>query len=377
MVVAVTPPGQRCNTCVLPRSTHLVDFDAAGTCKLCRTAGQVAADSEDRTLDDAAVNGVIDAIRTRGKGHSFDCVVGVSGGRDSSYLLHLLVKKHQLRCLAAYYRTPFTIDIIDANVRRLTARLGVPLVEMDISPEYHRRVARELVLLWAQDRQSVTINMACAPCKQVNRELFRVAAARDIATIVAGANVFEAVQVSVGQPSDTTIIAGEKATEHLGLQMQIRRMLLVVRKGIDVLRTSTSLWQYLPLGVEASVMYIGPHTPYLRLRYPGIRAVEYFYYANWDETSCRHGLQEVGWELPPGFTSTWKADCTFAELKNQMFYQTVGMTYLEAFLSNMVRGGVLTRDEALRRLEMEGKVSDVRLADARRVLDLPDDFCAS
>ena len=218
MIVEVAQPGQRCNTCVLPRSTHLVSLTLPAHACCAGPPGQVR---RLRGQDAGRCSGERRHRRNqaRGKGHSFDCVVGVSGGRDSAYLLHLLVKKHQLRCLAAYYRTPFTIDIIDANVRRLTARLGVPLVEMDISPEYHRRVARELVLLWAQDRQSVTINMACAPCKQVNRELFRMAAAEDIPTIVAGANVFEAVQVSVGQPSDTTIIAGEKATEHLELQM--------------------------------------------------------------------------------------------------------------------------------------------------------------
>jgi hypothetical protein len=367
----------RCTLCILPRSARLIDFDGDGMCRLCRSAGQSATTRGDAARDEGEVESLIEKIRLRGQGRPFDCVVGVSGGRDSSYLLYLLVRKHQLRCLAVYYRTPFTSDVIDANVRRLTRRLGVPLVEMDISQESHRRVARELVLLWAEDRQPITANLTCAPCKWVNREIFRVAAKNKVPTIVAGANVFEAVQIAAGQPSDTTIIPGQEAAGQLSLRMQIKKMVLVLKRGINVLGTSRGLWRYIPLGVQASVLYISPHTPFLRLRYRKIQAVEYFYHANWDEAHCQDALEEMGWELPLGYHSTWKADCTFAELKNRMFHQMMGMTYMDAFFSNMVRAGIVSRDEALQRIEAEGQVSQVRLEDACRVLDLPDGFCAS
>lgn len=356
---------------MLPRTARPIAFDAQGTCELCRAVPGAAVPGAEPSAAER-VEALVSGIRQAGRGHPFDCLVGLSGGRDSSYLLYLLVRKHHLRCLAAYYRTPFTSDVIDANVRRLVGRLEVPLVEMDIDPQAHRRVARELVLLWGKKPDAVLANLACAPCKDVNRELFRIAARHKIRTIVAGANVFEAVQVAAGQSRTTTVIPGRGAARQLGLFTQVQKMLMVMRRGVSLLRAYPGLWRYLPLGIRSSVMYIGPHTPYLRLAYPRIQSVEYFYHANWDEASGRAALDEMGWELPPGYFSTWKADCTFAELKNWMFRQTVGMTYMEGMLSNMVRAGVMSRDEALHRLSVEGEVCRVRLDDACQVLELPE-----
>ena len=129
----------------------------------------------------------IQRIKRRGQKQSLDCVVGISGGRDSSYLLYLLVQKHHLRCLAAYYRTPFTSSVTYANVRRLTSILNVPLVELGVSVDLHRRIAREFTILWAEKPLPAIANMACAlPCKLISREIFKLAKANDIGAVVYG-----------------------------------------------------------------------------------------------------------------------------------------------------------------------------------------------
>jgi hypothetical protein len=298
-------------------------------------------------------------------------VVGVSGGRDSSYLLYLLRRKHQLRCLAAYYRTPFTSDVTDANVRRLTRILDVPLVELEVSTELHRRVARELTILWTEKPLALVVNMACAPCKLLNREIFKVARANGIRSVVFGANKSEAVQIAAGVSGEGTLTSSAMAARQLALRSQLQTSILLVKRGLDVLGASPKLWKYLPLGIQASLMYIGPHTPYVRFRYPGIYALEYFYFAEWNEKESEEALAQVGWELPPGCNSTWKSDCSFAELKNSLFRKTTGASYLDALLSNMVRTGMISRDEAMRRLEVEGRVSIERLTDAFETMELP------
>ena len=47
---------------------------------------------------------------------------------------------------------------------------------------------------------------------------------------------------------------------------------------------------------------------------------------------------------------------------------------MDAFLSNMVRAGTLSRDEALRRTKVEGRVSVERLSDACETMELPDEL---
>jgi hypothetical protein len=318
----------------------------------------------------------IQRIKDRGRKQPFDCVVGVSGGRDSSYLLYLLTQKHHLRCLAAYYRTPFTSSVTDANVRRLTNILNVPLVELEVSNETHRRVAKEFTILWTEKPDPLIAHMACAPCKLLNREIFKLARANGIRTVVYGGNRFEAVQIAAGVSQDETWTTSAMAARQIALMSQLKKSLELMKKGVNVLKVSTKLWRYLPLGVQASLMYISPHTAYLRFRYPEIFALAYFYFGEWEEKESDEALAELGWELPPGCNSTWKSDCSFAELKNIMFRKMTGVGYMDAFLSNMVRAGFISRDEALRRIEVEGRVSVERLSETCETMELPDELSA-
>lgn len=360
---------ERCNRCLLPKSSYL-GFDDEGICSLCNTAKQINASPQDKVTSTDELDIRIESIKARGRGRPFDCVVGVSGGRDSSYLLYLLVHKHHLRCLAAYYRTPFTSEVIDANVKRLTAKLAVPLVEMDISRKLHKRFAREFVILWTKKPYPTIANMACAQCKLVNREIYKIAIANDTKSIVTGSNRFEAVQIASGVPHNAVLTANT-AKKQLLPRAQFYNTMMLIKKGIATLGTSAKLWRYIPTGFKASVMYLSPHTSYLRFRYRGIFVLEYFYFAEWNEAEGKEVLSELEWQLPPDCISLWKSDCSFAELKNYMFRKMTGITYVDAFISNMVRDGVLSKDEALKRIEAEGKISLKRVSEICRILELP------
>jgi hypothetical protein len=305
----------------------------------------------------------IERIREAGRGHRYDCVVGVSGGRDSSYLLYQLVRRHGLRCVAGYHRTPYTPDVIDANVRRMVERLGVRLVEMDISKEHHIKWARRALLLWHKQPTATHASLACAPCKQHNREILKIARVHGVRFLVMGSNRYEAVQVASAS-------SGKGPGRELTLVSRLGTLGLVFRKGTVALSKSRDLWRFLPVGVK-SVLFLSPDAPFLRLMYPEVETLNYFYYAGWDEEECEAALRDVGWELPDNCNTTWRADCAFGEIKDRMFAITSGMSYSEAFYANRVREGDLTREEALQRMATEGQPSDARLAEACATLDLP------
>jgi len=364
---------KRCNKCILPNTCDLIPFDEEGTCYLCNKGEQIksAADKIQKSRKES-IEQFIEKVRERGKGRPYDCIIGLSGGRDSTYLLYLLTKRHNLRCLAAYYRTPFTPDVIDANVRRIVKKLNVPLEEIKISTDYHAKIAREMTLLWKKKHSKLIANLACGPCKFVNREIFRIAQKNKVKTIIYGTNIYEAVQIAAGISKSRVDVPG--AVKKAGLLSKLNRTLSLTFSGLRLLGSSKDVWKYLPLGIKSSVMYISPHTLFLSLRYPHIRPINYFYYYDWKESECIDTLKELGWELPEGYNSTWKADCSFAELKNIMFQKTIGITYLDAFLSNMIRAGILTREQALKRIEEEGKISQTKISQACNSLNLPADF---
>ena len=51
-----------------------------------------------------------------------------------------------------------------------------------------------------------------------------------------------------------------------------------------------------------------------------------------------------------------------------------GMTYMDAYMSNMVRAGTLSREEALRRIKIEGTISAERLSEVCEILELPNEL---
>jgi hypothetical protein len=92
----------------------------------------------------------------------------------------------------------------------------------------------------------------------------------------------------------------------------------------------------------------------------------------------RRGIREnavlklLGWRLPAGCTSTWRADCVFEAVKNIAFKKQLGITYAQAMYCNLIRGGKMTRDNALIRLEKDG-ISESRLHEALKLCGLPED----
>ena len=92
---------ERCVSCVLPKTLKEVSFDAHSRCSVCGER-KIPPDTSPLQADyEPQLQALVDDLRNRGAGHKYDCLVGISGGRDSTYLLHQLSRKHGLRCLAA------------------------------------------------------------------------------------------------------------------------------------------------------------------------------------------------------------------------------------------------------------------------------------
>jgi len=169
------------------------------------------------------------------------------------------------------------------------------------------------------------------------------------------------VQISVGGTRNENLLTNELAAKQTAFWGQTKKTAALLGKGLVAAVKHRSLWRHFPLGFKASLLYFRMYTPYLRLRHPAITSLDYFYLAEFDEAACEHALEVMGWELPPGCRSTWRADCNFVEMKNFMFLTMTGTTYLEAFLSNLVRADALSRPAALARLDRQGGIDLERL----------------
>jgi len=69
----------------------------------------------------------VSKMKAAGKGKAYDCIIGVSGGTDSTYQLHL-AKKFGLRALAVHFDNGWNSDIAVSNIEKCTKRLGFELM---------------------------------------------------------------------------------------------------------------------------------------------------------------------------------------------------------------------------------------------------------
>lgn len=351
-----------CKSCVLPE-TGGAGLGQDGSCRLCSSPSTLA--HIRKQADPEALERILAEVRRRGAGDRYDCMVAWSGGRDSTFMLRELVQAHKLRCVAVFGRTPFTPQEITDNVRRIAADLGIELVEL-ASKASHLKVARFCLQEWSRKRQPILINLACAPCKFINRDIFKTAARLGVKTVIYGGNRFEYFPHG---PASVDL----DAEDRYSFLSMVRDNLVRIGKGVRTLVRSPFLVRHLLTFLRAALLYVNQYTIYLRLRHPDIVRFDYFHYADWDEAAVNKTLDDLGWQLPPGCTTSWRADCVYEAIKNAAFLRQLGFTYNQALYSNLIRAGKLSREAAMARMKSEG-ISEPRLREVLRLCDLPEDL---
>lgn len=109
-------------------SDPAISFGSDGVCSHCTTFDSRSPSSPlDEGQRAAALQGWIETIKRAGKGRPYDCIVGMSGGVDSTYVV-LLAKRYGLRPLAVHLDNGWDSEIAVSNIHRALERLGVDLV---------------------------------------------------------------------------------------------------------------------------------------------------------------------------------------------------------------------------------------------------------
>lgn len=116
-----------CSRCIYDERVSRISFDADGVCNYCRMSDDIKKQFATGTpAGEKALQDIILKIREDGKGKQYDCVVGVSGGTDSSYTL-VKALEWGLRPLAVHFDNTWNSAIATENIRKITSKLNVDL----------------------------------------------------------------------------------------------------------------------------------------------------------------------------------------------------------------------------------------------------------
>jgi N-acetyl sugar amidotransferase len=116
-----------CSRCIYDETVSGVSFDAAGLCNYCKMIDSLSAQYKTATAEgEQTWLQIVAEIKRAGKDKKYDCIVGVSGGTDSSYMIAKAID-WGLRPLAVHYDNTWNTAIATENIRKVLTKLDVDL----------------------------------------------------------------------------------------------------------------------------------------------------------------------------------------------------------------------------------------------------------
>lgn len=328
---------KRCSRCVLPHTFPRIEFDEQGVCNYCREDEIPAS-----LLGEAKL---LEMIRARKqKSSAYDCMVALSGGRDSTYATYYLVRKLGLKVLAYSVDNGFMPAETISNINNATSILGVHHVW-----EKHNELRlgiRPVLTAWMRQPRPEMLSSLCLGCRSgFAKGLLSAAKKYKTITVITGC----------GEPG---------SDEHLGLKFFTAKplrssggatelLLGFVRELIRNPKYFSSLSVPYLMAREYSYKF-APTSILSRLVSPRTRQVGLYRFIQWDEKEITRVISdELRWKKPSFASAAYRSDSEICALKSQLYLKSLGFTINDVLVSGMIRKGLLTRPEGLRRLEVE------------------------
>ena len=305
-----------CQRCVTPASHPRVRLDSAGVCSAChaweRRAGIDWRERERRFGE------VAQWARSHGSG--YDCLIPVSGGKDS-YWQVVTCLAHGLNPLTVTWRDPARLPIGQENLESLV-RIGVDHVDHWINPEVERRFLRRSFESYGVPGIPKHMALYNIPLKFAVK--FR------IPLIVWGENA--------------AIEYGDLDTVQEGIDVDYEWL---IRHGVTQ-GTTAEDW----IAEDLTRRQLTPYFPPSRAEIEAhpLRAVYLGYYYPWDPVHTYRIAQEYGFRAPPsgpGYYPFDDVDSGFISIHHYLKWYKFGCTRLFDNLSIEVRAGRLSRAEAI------------------------------
>ncbi|MFA4824244.1 MAG: N-acetyl sugar amidotransferase [Methanoregula sp.] len=115
-----------CSKCIQDSGFPGITFDSNGICSLCHKYEKVDKKYALTEANNVNFSRLIEKIKSRGKNNEYDSIIGVSGGRDSSYCLYLM-RKWGLNPLAVHYDNNMNSKIAAENIKNSCRKLDIDL----------------------------------------------------------------------------------------------------------------------------------------------------------------------------------------------------------------------------------------------------------
>ena len=137
---------QTCKRCIYDSSIPKILFDEDGMCNYCAQYDEMNTEYPTGEAGQKILKNYVAQMKRDGKGKDYDVVIGVSGGCDSSYMLHLAQEEYGLKPLAAHFDNTFNSKTAVRNIKKVLGALDIDLYTHVVDNEEYQRIFKSFFL---------------------------------------------------------------------------------------------------------------------------------------------------------------------------------------------------------------------------------------
>ena len=328
------PKLKRCSKCILPETMPYIIFDSKGVCNYC-----FHYTPRNNPRPKSELFDLVEPYRRKG---APDCIVPFSGGRDSCYGLHLIVKELKMKPITYTYDWGMVTDLGRRNISRMCSELKVEniIIAADISKK-RRNIAMNLKA-WLRFPHLGMVSIFTAGDKHFFRHVETVKMQTGISLNLWGVNPLEVTHFKAGFLGVKPNFEEKRVYTHGILKQLNYQWLRLKAMALSPGYFNRSLWDTISGEYYRSFK---EKTDYFHI----------FDYWKWDENLTDGTLENYGWELAPDTNTTWRIGDGTAAFYNYIYYQVAGFTEHDTFRSNQIREGDISREAAIDLVEDENR----------------------
>ena len=313
---------KRCTRCVLPETFPGICFDDEGVCQYCRRAPTPEQQAARRTRLRERFEDLADQVRSQ---PGYHCLMSWSGGKDSTYTLWLLKEQYDLRALAFTFDNSFVSPAAFENMRNVAENLGVDHVIVKPRFDLMRQVfvastEPDMYPPRALERASGICNTCMAMAKGIG---LRMALEKNIPILAYG-----------WSPGQIPLASAVFRTNPRMLQAMVETAMKPLEGVFD----------------DGLGVYF-PEEHHLETIQENLYNVSPLAFLDYDEETAVQRIGALGWERPRD-TDPNSTNCLLNSFANTIHLKQMGYHPYVMELAGLVRGGYMTREEALERLDV-------------------------
>ncbi len=337
----ITPKMLICSSCILPETFPGIKFDSDGVCNHCyRNEKALSAADEKKMEYRKRLDQLVAEVR--GKSPNYDAVMAYSGGKDSTYTLKLLKEQYGLRLLALTLDNHFISPVSLENISKVTDSLLVD--SLIIQPPWPTMKSMFRCTAETDIFPTPTLLRASSICTSciglVKSLVLKTALEMSIPLVAFGWSPGQA-------PIQSAIMKTNPAF--------IRRNQSALKKAFP-----SEL-------ADKMEQYFIPELYYSRFKESFPRNIHPLAFFDYNEEIIKRELYKMGWK-DPSDTDSNSTNCLLNAFANHCHLKRHGFHPYVWEIANMVRQGIMDRNEGIEKIYTEQNKDMVKYAKEKLVL---------